>query len=113
MQVSIPQMILSGDFFQLPPVAKAGGTGYRFAFEAESWSKTFDRHKMQTLTRVFRQQEDGFVRILEGMRKGLIGVEERATLQSCDRPVFYDDGIEPVGLYVLLLRRVRTVDRAG
>ena len=60
---------------------------------------------MLTLTRVFRQQEDSFVRILEGMRKGLIEVEDAATLQRCDRLVVYDDGIEPVGLYVQLIRR--------
>ena len=54
---------------------------------------------MLSLTRVFRQKEDHFVRILETMRKGRIAVEDIAVLNACDRRVIYDDAIEPVGLY--------------
>lgn len=53
---------------------------------------------MLALTRVFRQKEDAFVRILEGMRRGVIGPEDEQILKACDRTVVYDDGIEPVGL---------------
>jgi hypothetical protein len=35
------QLILCGDFFQLPPVAK-GGASFKFAFEALSWHSCVD-----------------------------------------------------------------------
>ncbi|KAK8861367.1 hypothetical protein IAR55_002186 [Kwoniella newhampshirensis] len=94
------QLILSGDFFQLPPVAKGSNT-YAFAFEASSWSQIFNRDKnnITSLTRVFRQKEDHFVRILEGMRRGLISDEDVILLKSLERQVEYEGGIEPVGLY--------------
>lgn len=92
------QVILSGDFFQLPPIAKQDGPASKFAFEADCWPRLFGRANMLALTRVFRQKEDSFVRILEGMRKGRISGEDTAVLNKCDRQVLYDDEIEPVGL---------------
>jgi len=53
---------------------------------------------MLSLTRVFRQKEDNFVRILEAMRRGRISKEDVGVMKACDRQVFYEDGIEPVGL---------------
>ena len=53
---------------------------------------------MLALTRVYRQKDDGFVRLLESMRKGRISPGDSATLHACDRSVHYHDEIEPVGL---------------
>jgi ATP-dependent DNA helicase PIF1 len=92
------QLIVSGDFFQLPPVARPDGPGYKFAFQAESWDKVFPKENMSSLTRVFRQKENDFVRILEGMRKGLVRPDDLRVLARCNRKVKYEDGIEPVGL---------------
>jgi ATP-dependent DNA helicase PIF1 len=92
------QIILSGDFFQLPPVAKSGGPPYTFAFEADSWPKVFPDGSMMGLTRVFRQKEDTFVKVLEGMRKGRTTTDAAKVLAACDRVVNYEDGIEPVSL---------------
>lgn len=92
------QLIISGDFFQLPPVAKPDGPPYRFAFEAKSWPQVFAKENMSSLTRVFRQKENDFVRILEGMRKGNVGGTDQSILARCNRNVRYEDGIEPVGL---------------
>ncbi|OCF40183.1 hypothetical protein I317_06007 [Kwoniella heveanensis CBS 569] len=94
------QLIISGDFFQLPPVAKGTST-FRFAFEADSWSRVFPRSNMSSLTRVFRQKEDAFVKILEGMRRGQIAPENVQVLRGLNRQVQYPKGIEPVGLYPL------------
>ena len=58
----------------------------------------FGRENMSGLTRVFRQKEDAFVKILEGMRKGIVRPEDLALLKRCDRKVVYADNIEPVGL---------------
>jgi ATP-dependent DNA helicase PIF1 len=50
------QLVICGDFFQLPPVAKSGEQ-MSFAFEAHSWRTCID--KQVTLTKVFRQKELG------------------------------------------------------
>ena len=50
---SVLQIIVTGDFFQLPPVKKSGPT--KFAFEAEMWAETM-KHTFN-LTKVFRQHD--------------------------------------------------------
>ncbi|KAI0825695.1 hypothetical protein BC629DRAFT_1449403 [Irpex lacteus] len=48
------QVVVTGDFFQLPPVNK-GSAAVRFAFEAEYWKQTIK--KTFNLTQVFRQRD--------------------------------------------------------
>ncbi len=48
------QIIVTGDFFQLPPVTKGGGQP-KFAFEAEMWDEAI--HMSVNLTKVFRQKD--------------------------------------------------------
>lgn len=50
------QLVITGDFFQLPPVSD-GPRGTKFAFEAESWSRCI-QHTIK-LTNVFRQKDQG------------------------------------------------------
>jgi ATP-dependent DNA helicase PIF1 len=50
------QLVVTGDFFQLPPVTKLG-TPAKFAFEAASWNEAIQRSF--NLTKVFRQQDQG------------------------------------------------------
>ena len=96
--VADTQLVVSGDFFQLPPVSRPGEPDYKFAFEATCWPKLFPRENMSGLTRVFRQKEDDFVKLLEGMRKGIVRPQDTALLAKCNRQIKYDDAIEPVGL---------------
>lgn len=49
------KVIVTGDFFQLPPVTRSGDV--KFAFEAEMWNKVISR--TFNLTRVFRQSDQG------------------------------------------------------
>jgi len=49
------QLVVTGDFFQLPPVSK--GNAVKFAFEAETWKQAV-RHTFN-LTKVFRQSDEG------------------------------------------------------
>ncbi|WRT69352.1 uncharacterized protein IL334_006336 [Kwoniella shivajii] len=93
------QIILSGDFFQLPPVTKGSSINCNFAFEAESWNRVIPKENMTALTRVFRQKEDKFVKILESMRRGTISHGDVDILRGLKRDVEYPEGIEPVGLY--------------
>lgn len=48
------QIVVTGDFFQLPPVTKSGEEPF-FAFESEAWKKCID-HTV-TLTQVYRQKD--------------------------------------------------------
>jgi ATP-dependent DNA helicase PIF1 len=49
------QLIVSGDFFQLPPVVKGGQV--KFAFEDQKWTECIQR--TFNLTKVFRQKDQG------------------------------------------------------
>jgi ATP-dependent DNA helicase PIF1 len=49
------QLVITGDFFQLPPVTKTGKQPF-FAFECDAWKTCID-HTV-TLTQVFRQKDD-------------------------------------------------------
>ena len=55
------QLIVCGDFFQLPPVPDSLGSGQKipikFAFEADSWEVAVPN--IMVLTEVFRQKEGG------------------------------------------------------
>ena len=51
------QLVVCGDFFQLPPVVNASKIKAKFAFEARAWSTCFD--KTHRLTHVFRQSDSG------------------------------------------------------
>lgn len=50
------QLVITGDFFQLPPVPDSGREA-RFAFEAESWTRCIP-HTIK-LSSVFRQKDQG------------------------------------------------------
>jgi hypothetical protein len=51
----VVQLVVTGDFFQLPPVTKSGKQPF-FAFECDAWKTCID-HTV-TLTQVFRQKDD-------------------------------------------------------
>lgn len=48
------QIVVTGDFFQLPPVQKGGAPS--FAFDAKSWKDVI--HHSVNLTQVFRQKDE-------------------------------------------------------
>lgn len=54
------QLVITGDFFQLPPVPESGKTREaKFAFEAATWNMSID-HTI-ALTEVFRQKDPGML----------------------------------------------------
>lgn len=66
------QLVLSGDFYQLPPVEKrsagAQGSSKRFAFEAASWKRC--RLAPIELRKVHRQADVEFSGMLDRVREG-------------------------------------------
>ncbi len=87
---SLPQVVVTGDFFQLPPVTK-GSQGVKFAFEAQLWSETVK--KTFNLTKVFRQRDPEFVDMLNEMRFGRLSEESIAKFRRLSRDIVYEDGL--------------------
>ncbi|MDR1670571.1 MAG: AAA family ATPase [Spiroplasmataceae bacterium] len=82
------QVILTGDFFQLPPVKSK-----KFCFEAEQWEKVLN-HKIN-LVQIYRQKESEFVALLNEIRLGEFSEKSREILKNLERePNFPNDGIK-------------------
>ena len=73
------QVVISGDFFQLPPVSKTPKEK-RFAWQSPSW-RDLD---LQTcyLQEKFRQDDDKLISILDDIRSGSISESSEALLES-------------------------------
>ncbi|KAI1797549.1 PIF1-like helicase-domain-containing protein [Ganoderma leucocontextum] len=95
------QVVLSGDFCQLPPVPDKSATGAQipacFAFDSESWPRCVGDPIV--LKKVFRQKDQKFVDMLNAMRYGRMDAQATVSFRQLSRPVQYDDGIEPTELY--------------
>ncbi|XP_022860372.1 ATP-dependent DNA helicase PIF1-like [Olea europaea var. sylvestris] len=101
------QLVVSGDFFQLPPVLKKKKKGAKkFAFEADCWNASFD---MQIeLTKPFRQLKDKtLIRILQGIRKGECDPGDLEFLEGCC------SGGEPDPSAVRLYPRIEDVNKVN
>lgn len=109
------QLIICGDFFQLPPVPDSSFNGkmpVKFAFDAYSWSRCVPR--VFSLSKVFRQKEGGMRRsrltnpyshtladlisVLNMLRIGTVDAFGTAIFNSLDREMKYADGIKPTEL---------------
>ena len=93
------QLVLCGDFYQLPPVS-LGQYGAGFAFEGSAWHVCGVRTVV--LRTIVRQAGDGaFITLLNEVREGRCGASTVAALQACHvsaKPL-PDDGILPTKLY--------------
>ncbi|CAE7183572.1 unnamed protein product [Rhizoctonia solani] len=98
------QLIVTGDFFQLPPVMKGGQP--KFAFEAEKWSECVER--TFNLSKVFRQKDPRFVDMLNEMRFGRLSPSSIRTFYELSRSI-PDDGIQATELFP----RREDVDRSN
>lgn len=74
------QVVLCGDFFQLPPVARAGEPPVQFVFESEAWKEA--DFTVCYLTQQFRQLDDASLSILNEIRSGSISETTKKHLLS-------------------------------
>ena len=74
------QVIVTGDFLQLPPVRKSEGEPYDWAFQSRAWKEAGFRTFL--LTQVRRQDEPAFVRALADFRVGRVWGDTARILQS-------------------------------
>lgn len=76
------QLVVSGDFFQLPPVPeKEDGKQKEYAFEADCWDASFELQ--MELTKVFRQADPQLVKLLQGIRKGENDPDDLNLFEQC------------------------------
>jgi len=67
------QIILCGDFFQLPPIARAGEPAAKFAYESEIWSEA--NFKICYLEEQHRQTDSAFLKVLNEIRGNKLSEE--------------------------------------
>ncbi|MFA6340753.1 MAG: AAA family ATPase, partial [Candidatus Paceibacterota bacterium] len=90
------QVILCGDFFQLPPVSRAGERESHFSYKSETWKKL--NLKICYLEEQHRHKEEKFIKILNGIRCNNISEESLICLKERFNAVI-GNGIEPVRLH--------------
>jgi ATP-dependent DNA helicase PIF1 len=83
------QVILVGDFFQLPPIARRGGEAVGFAFESSVWQKL--NPIICYLTEQHRQEDARFLSVLSAIRLGESDATTVSTITSRETEL---DGIE-------------------
>ncbi len=90
------QVILCGDFFQLPPVSRTGELESFFSYKSETWKKL--NLKICYLEEQYRHKDDKFLKILNGIRNNSISEDSLFNLKSRHNAVL-KDGIEPTKLH--------------
>jgi ATP-dependent DNA helicase PIF1 len=71
------QIVLVGDFFQLPPIDKDG-----FCFESKRWFDIFPKKQHLELKTFFRQKDPKYIDILMKVRKGTLDKESILLLEK-------------------------------
>lgn len=90
------QLIVTGDFCQLPPVTP--GKQIKFCFESKSWKLSIK--KIIYLNQTLRQSDDKFVKILNEIRLGNCSNASYNILKECKRRKLNNqEGIQPTILY--------------
>lgn len=93
------QLVLCGDFFQLPPVQIRGCSDNEplFCFESRVWPQAV--HEVRDLKRAFRQHQLGFVRMLNELRVGIVSNECAVALRERTNVPLDEARIVPTKLF--------------
>ncbi|KAK6526807.1 hypothetical protein TWF281_011965 [Arthrobotrys megalospora] len=90
------QLVVTGDFFQLPPVPD-NGKAAKFAFEANTWANCVDHTIL--LTHIFRQKDPVFAGMLNEMRLGMLSPASVTNFKKLSRKLDFDDGLQATELF--------------
>lgn len=90
------QLVLSGDFLQLPPVSKYGQPKKKFTFQSDVWSECIDMTMI--LSKVKRQTDTVFINLLEEIRFGKCSEKTKELLEKNKYKSFEDREILPTKL---------------
>ncbi|CAG8479434.1 13335_t:CDS:2 [Acaulospora morrowiae] len=101
------QIVVTGDFCQLPPVSTEDKA--RFCFESPIWSDCI-RHNYQ-LTKIYRQKNEDFQNILNELRIGQVSENSLEIMNQLSRtPAYPEDGVKPSELYPII-SKVNRINR--
>jgi ATP-dependent DNA helicase PIF1 len=89
------QLVITGDFFQLPPVPDKGKAA-KFAFDAATWNTTIEHTIL--LTHIFRQKDPTFASMLNEIRLGKLTPASIKEFQRLSRSLQYEDEISATEL---------------
>ena len=104
------QLILAGDFLQLPCIKSDD-----FCFESKTWDKCIPKDNIVCLTEIIRQENKDFQECLNNIRFGLLPKKTRLLLQSrVGIELKNDFGIKPLCMQVLktnhiLLKNIKKI----
>ncbi|KAJ5656177.1 ATP-dependent DNA helicase PIF1 [Penicillium longicatenatum] len=90
------QLVVTGDFFQLPPVPEKGQDA-KFSFAAATWNTTIQHTIL--LTHVFRQRDPEFAAMLNEMRLGKISPATIDAFRKLSRPLNFHDELDATELF--------------
>ena len=85
------QVIVVGDFYQLPAVPNRPYDHGGFAFNSKVWQQLFPPHNCIVLEKVYRQENQDFLKLLEEVRIGVLSEESKNLLNMLSRPLSNDD----------------------
>ena len=89
------QLVVTGDFFQLPPVPDAKKEA-RFAFDAKTWDTSIQHTIL--LSHVFRQKDPEFASMLNEIRLGKLSPPTIESFKSLSRALDFNDALEATEL---------------
>ena len=90
------QVLLVGDFYQLPPVNK-GDEATKFAFESDAWKEVIT--SSIELTEIQRQKDEIFQRVLKEARRGALTKESCELLAKYQGRDWKENKIRPTLLF--------------
>jgi ATP-dependent DNA helicase PIF1 len=90
------QLVLCGDFLQLPPITKKGEKKY-YSFECESWDKCVNY--CFELTQIKRQTDNKFINVLQSLRVGKCDDYVKSVLLNTVNNDLNLNGLTPTQLY--------------
>lgn len=90
------QVILCGDFFQLPPVSRMGEKESLFSYKSDAWKKL--NLKICYLEEQYRHKDNIFIKILNGIRGNNMSEESLSHLRGRSNAKL-KEGIEPTKLH--------------
>ena len=89
------QVVVTGDFFQLPPVPEQNRES-KFCFNSQTWTTTIQHTIL--LTHIFRQKDPVFATMLNEMRLGKLSPRSITAFKNLSRPLSFDDDIDATEL---------------
>ena len=92
------QLILSGDFCQLPPIGVSSDTEY-FCFEAFGWRDCIPLESVMMLKTIIRQSDPVFQQALNQLRMGIVTDDVKDVFTDCIDRKFTDPEIKATNLF--------------